>query len=239
MLTRPLLKAFILAAGKGTRLRPYTDKMPKPMVEIAGRSIIQRSLDALEKEGVKDVVINLHYLAPILEEHLRLRSPPRLTFSHEDTLLETGGGIKKMLPFFEGNPFYILNGDALWSEGEQGTALARLASAWNDKKMDILLLLQPIPSMVLTKPVGDYHINSKGELKRSKTLDGTHMFTGIRIAHPRIFEGSPDHSFSFLSLMDKAEEKGRLFGIVHSGAWHHISTPEDLMAVRQSFSEEG
>jgi len=231
-------KAFLLAAGMGTRLRPYTDSLPKPMVEIGGRSIIRRAIEKLADAGVRDITVNLHHLAPVLESHLEDIKNPAIHLSHEEELLETGGGIKKALGNMRGESFYIINGDALW-EDTGAPALRRLADAWNESKMDILLLLQPVGGMSLTRGVGDYTIDADGRARRAKNRDGDHMFAGIRIAHPRIFDASPDAAFSFLTLMDKAEEQGRLYALPHHGAWHHISTPEELHAVDRSFRERG
>ncbi|HEU4839409.1 MAG TPA: nucleotidyltransferase family protein [Micavibrio sp.] len=229
-------RAFILAAGKGTRLRPYTDTMPKPMVDIAGTSIIRRAIAKLVQAGVTDIVVNLHHLGDVLEEHLKETAGANIIFSHEDELLETGGGIKKALHYFEDEAFYIINGDALWDEGEI-PALEKLAQVWSDD-MDILLLLQPTRRMELTGAVGDYRLKD-GKATREKDKSGDHMFAGVRIAHPRIFKESPEGAFSFLSLMDRAEEQGRLYGLVHSGHWYHISTPEDLQSVNEAFRKRG
>lgn len=230
-------KAFILAAGKGTRLRPYTDTVPKPMVEVAGKSIIRRTIEKLSRAGVSTIVVNLHHLADILEGHLKDVGKPQIILSPETELLETGGGIKLGLHHFGEAPFYIINGDALWDEGEI-PALEKLAHVWNDKSMDILLLLQPTHRMDLTGAVGDYHLSADGRATRAKDKKGSHMFAGVRIAHPRIFEGAPDGAFSFLALMDKAESDGRLYGVEHSGHWYHISTPEDLESVNAHFIAE-
>ncbi len=232
-------KAFILAAGKGTRLRPHTDTMPKPMVPIAGKSIIKRTIEKLAAEGVEEIVINLHHLAPVLEGHLEDIKTPRITLSHEDDLLETGGGLKKALHHFGDDPYFIINGDALWDEAEGETILRRLANAWDAQKMDILQMMQPRAGMHLTGFVGDYDMAQDGRLTRSTDKQGAYMFAGIRIAHPRIFENTPDGAFSFLQLMDKAQEDGRLHGIAHNAEWYHISTPEDLAAVDDSFRKRG
>ena len=233
-MTKAPEKAFILAAGKGSRLRPYTDTMPKPMVSVGGTSIVRRTLEKLDEAGVKDVVINSYHLAEVLEEHLKDWTVPRIIWSRETDLLETGGGAKLAMHHFDGQAFYLINGDALWSEGPQGPALSRLAREWDDSKMDLLLLLQPVNGMTLTNGVGDYQLNAGGTAIRSSNKDGTHMFAGIRIVHPRLFDGSPDGAFSFLQLMDKAEKSGRLYAIEHDGAWHHISTPEELHRVDES-----
>ncbi len=226
--------AFILAAGMGSRLRPYTDTLPKPMVSVAGQSIIYHILDRLIQAGVTDVTINLHYLGDLLEEHLSYRTDINITFSYEETLLDTGGGIKKALNSFENNPFFIINGDAFWVDGDINI-FNHLQKTWQEKRMDILLALQPTERMKLTKGVGDYILDSDGQAKRSPVQEGDMMFAGIRLCHPRVFNNTPDESFSFLKLMDQAEADNRLYGLEHKGEWHHISTAEDLERVHKVY----
>lgn len=230
-------KAFILAAGMGTRLRPYTDTMPKPMVAINGISIIRRAIEKLQQAGVCEIVINLHYLADVLKDHLADICSPNIILSYEDALLNTGGGVQKQISRFEGKPFYIINGDALWDDGTP-TALERLANKWDGNTMDILLLLEPEEKMI-SGFVGDYDCDVMGHAIRNTNKEGTYMFAGIRIAHPRIFDGLQEGSLSFLSLMDKAQQDKRLFGVVHNDAWYHISTPEDLEAVDALYKKRG
>ncbi len=228
-------KAFILAAGMGTRLRPHTDTMPKPMVPVAGKPIIDYTLDKLASIGVKEVVVNLHYLPDVLKRHLSDRSSPKICLSEEEILLNTGGGVKKCLNFFENAPFYMINGDALW-ENTQKEALLSLSDAYDDRTTDLLLLLQPVDSMALTHGVGDYDVTGDCAV-RNRNKQGQFMFTGIRITHPRLFDypqATPE-IFSFLDLMDEAENRGRLKYIINEGDWHHISTPEDLAAVDAAF----
>lgn len=232
-------KAFILAAGYGKRLRPHTDKLPKPMLPVAGRSLLERTLDHLESSGVHDAVINTHYLADRITAALKDREKPRLTFSHEEDLLDTGGGIMKAIGHFGQDPFFVLSGDGLWSDDPDGPALKSLAAAWNPDIMDILILLQPVAAMKLTEGTGDYDLDPKtGKAIRSLGKTGAHMFTSMRINHPRIFEGAPAGAFSYLDLLDRAQQKGRLFGIVHDGDWHHVSTPADLAAVDAAYRAE-
>lgn len=238
MSTKPK-KAFILAAGKGTRLRPHTDTMPKPMVGIAGRSIIKRTIEKLAAQGVEEIVVNIHHLSEVLKDHLKDITETKIIFSPEEELLETGGGLKKALHHFKDEPYYIINGDALWDEGAGDTILSRLADRWNDGRMDILQMMQPKDGMSLTGFVGDYDMDQEGRLTRSKDKKGAYMFGGIRIAHPRVFKDSPDGAFSFLQLMDRAQEQGRLYGIAHDAEWYHISTPEDLAAVDAAFRQKG
>ncbi len=230
-------KAFILAAGMGTRMRPLTDTIPKPMVEVAGHSLIERTLNHLAGAGITDVTINLHYLGEKLEEHLEGHDDVRIRLSHEEELLDTGGGIAKELTHFSDESFFVISGDSLWSDGPENSALQRLSDAWDPSKMDILLLLQPTESMKLTKGIGDYHLEPDGRAVRSHTQDGAYMFTSIRINKPEIFDGCPNGAFSYLKLMDQAQKRGRLFGLVHDGDWHHISTPEDLDSVNAAFEK--
>lgn len=230
--------AFILAAGKGTRLRPYTDERPKPMVEVAGRPLIDYILDKLVIEGVKNVTINLSYLGDRIQNHLKDRHDININFSIENKLLETGGGVKNALHTMGGKPFFLINGDAFWDEGITQSALHNLAVNWDADKMDILLLLQDVQKMTLTHGVGDYDIIDTAPLKkceRSLNQKGAYMFAGVRVVNPSIFDNTPEGAFSFLTLMDQAQEQLRLFGVVHEGQWHHISTPEDLESVNAHY----
>ncbi len=230
--------AFILAAGEGTRLRPYTDNCPKPLIPVNNRPILDYTLDKLEKSDVQNVTINLSYLGDRIEKHLSSRTTPKITFSKETELLNTGGGVKKALKTMKGKPFYLINGDAFWMDGKDKNALDRLAQTWNSNKMDILLLLQPVKEMILTEGIGDYDLTETGKAVRSKNRSGTYMFSGIRITKSTIFENTPDSSFSFLELMDRAEKEGRLYGLIHDGAWHHISTPKDLNRVNAAIATQ-
>lgn len=233
-------QAFVLAAGFGSRLRPLTDHTPKPLAEVAGRSLLARTLDALADAGVNEVVINTHHLAPRIEEAVRAYAPPpKLILSHEPELLDTGGGILKALhQFKKDGPFFVLSGDGLWREGQELKALERLAAAWDQSKMDILMLLHPRARMQITEGTGDYHLHEDGRALRAKDRSGPYVFTSIRLNHPRIFEGAPAGPFSYLELLDRAESHGRLYGIIHDGDWYHISRMEDLAAVNALYSQK-
>lgn len=231
-------KGFILAAGFGKRLRPHTDDKPKPMVEVGGYTLIDHTIDHLILAGIKDLTVNTHYQADVLHEHLEKRDDADFNISHEPEILDTGGGIKNALNHFQDEDFFIVSGDGLWSDGPENKALKRLSDAWDPEKMDILMLLQPVETMSVTKGVGDYDLDAEGKATRSMDQTGKLMFTSIRINRSSIFDDTPDKPFSYLELMDKAEAQGRLYGIAHDGDWHHISTPEDLEAVRALFDEE-
>jgi len=223
--------AFILAAGLGTRLRPHTNDRPKPLVEVNNKTLLTRTLDHLHDAGITKTVLNTHYLADQIPAHLESRTDIECIFSHEPDLLDTGGGIKKMLHHFDA-AFFTLSGDGLWN----GDALTQMKAAWNPETMDILILIQPITSMHLTKGIGDYDLDPEGRATRSLDQSGDYMFTSIRIHHPRIFENTPDGAFSYLQCLDAAQSAGRLHGLIHTNDWHHISTPEDLAAVNAHYT---
>lgn len=229
--------AFILAAGLGKRLRPYTDSLPKPLVPVAGRPILDYTIEKLRLDNIENVTINLNYFGEKIEQHFSNCQNPQITFSKEDELLDTGGGVKKALQTMQGDAFYIINGDALWTDGVSGTALNQLAEVWDPEKMDILLLLQPIDNMSLTKGIGDYEVNEDGRAIRSQTKTGQYMFGGIRITKKSVFDDTPEgEAFSYLKLMDRAEEEGKLYALIHDGEWHHISTPNDLERVNEAMA---
>ncbi|MAQ71621.1 MAG: nucleotidyl transferase [Alphaproteobacteria bacterium] len=232
--------AFILAAGFGKRLRPYTDTLPKPMVPVAGKAVIDHILDKLVKSGVKRAVVNLHHKGEVLKNHLSKRQDIDVIFSEEEELLETGGGIQHGLHLVGDKPFFIVNGDAFWDDAQGDTAFTRLSNMWNNSEdqIDLILLLQPVSKMTLTKGVGDYDFveDNKGRIVRDRSQKGQYMFAGVRLCHPRLFEGAPGGRYSFLQLMDKADEAQKLYGLEHKGDWHHISTPEELKAVEEYYA---
>lgn len=231
--------AFILAAGKGTRLRPYTDDIPKPMVPVNGQPILEYTLEKLKKVGIENITINVNYLGDRIKEYVSNYDGINITISTEDELLDTGGGVKKALSTMGGEPFFLINGDALWTDkNPKDGALERLAQAWNPRDMDILLLLQSVKAMTLTQGVGDYDLNTDKQAVRSLNKTGTYMFGGIRIVTPDIFKKSPEGAFSFLNLMDEAQATNRLHGLSHEGEWHHISTPQDLEQVNAAMAKE-
>lgn len=229
-------QAFILAAGFGTRLRPYTNDKPKPMVTVDDKTLLDHAIDHLKAAGVSKFTINTHYLSDVIHDHMKDREG--ISISHEKEILDTGGGIKKALKNFNGKDFFITSGDGLWSDGPSGSIIQKMKAAWDPEKMDILILLQPVQSMTTTKGIGDYDIDEEGRAVRSLDKTGTHMFTSIRINKSSVFNNTPDEPFSYLEILDRAEQTSRLYAIINDGQWHHISTPEDLDNVRALYSKE-
>ncbi len=224
--------AFIFAAGLGTRMRDRVRDTPKPLVPVAGRPTLDYFMNQANQAGIKRLFLNTHYLPHKIDEFVvPYKSNFDIETFFEPVLLETGGGLKHALPAINRDIFFAMNGDALIDEGPGLSMLDRLSLAFDPNSMDILLLLFPINRESITKNVGDYTIDKTGRITRSLNLTGTHMFAGIRMLHARIFDNVPDGIFSFLNQMDAAQRAGRLFGLVHTGLWHHISTPEDVDAV--------
>jgi MurNAc alpha-1-phosphate uridylyltransferase len=224
-------KAFVLAAGHGQRMRPLTDRCPKPLLYVGERTMLDRALDDLAAVGVEEVVVNLHYLGDMIVEHLKGRTSPRVIFSHEPEKLETGGGVQKGLSHFGDEAFYVLNADVVWTDGEKGRVLQQMADMWDDEKMDLLLLLHPAADVPAYAGKGDYYLAEGTDRPVFKSLaeePANYIFAGPRIVHPRLFEGVAPGNFSFLQLFHKAEAAGRLYGLRHDGEWYHVGTPEAL-----------
>ena len=222
------MRAFVLAAGMGERMRPLTDHCPKPLLVINGKTLLDHALDALMEAGVEEVVVNTFYLGQMIADHLKNRKHPRITLSHETELLDTGGGVKKMLKFFGNEPFYVLNADVLWTNGKE-PALKALANKWDAAKMDLLLLLHESARIPDYAGKGDYYLAEgadKPVFAKGTDKKANYVFMGPRIVHPRLFEGAPEGKFSFLQLFHKAEKAGRLYGLRHDGEWYHVGTPE-------------
>jgi MurNAc alpha-1-phosphate uridylyltransferase len=226
--------AMVLAAGLGQRMRPLTDKLPKPLVPLGGQAMLDTILDRLEARGVTRVVVNLYYLGEMIEAHLQSRESPTIVFSRESDLLETGGGVKNALPLLGDEPFLVLNGDVCWLDSLT-PALQRLATAWDSEEMDALLLLHPTCSAFGYEGIGDYLMGPEGRLRRRQERQiAPFIHAGIQILHPRLFEGAPAGSFSLNKLYDKAQEAERLWGVRHDGEWFHVGTPGELRAVEDA-----
>ena len=233
---------MVLAAGLGLRMRPLTATRPKPLISVAGQTLLDRALDHLADAGTEEAVVNLHYLGEMIETHLGNRSAPRTILSWEtDQLLETGGGVTKALPHLGDDPFYVVNADITWADG--GTpALRRLAASWREDAMDALLLLHPVATATGYDGVGDYTLEGDGAATLRRRRDdpaAPYVFTGVQLLHPRLFASAPAGPFSLTRLYDEAETAGRLFGIIHDGDWHHIGTPAGLKVAEQHLTKKG
>jgi MurNAc alpha-1-phosphate uridylyltransferase len=233
---------MVLAAGQGERMRPLTLRMPKPLVPLAGRPLIDHVLGRLEAAGVTKAVVNVHYLPDQLETHIRHRDGqrPEIVISDErDVLLDTGGGAKKALPLLGDGPFFIHNADSVWSEGPS-PALPRMLRHWDPRFMDCLLLLAPLSTSLGYGAKGDFSMEPDGKLaRRGERQVVPFAFAGVSLCDARLFEGAPDGRFSLNVLWDKALTKGRLYGLRLDGRWMHVGTPEALAEAETLFEREG
>jgi MurNAc alpha-1-phosphate uridylyltransferase len=223
---------MVLAAGLGTRLRPITDTIPKPLVEINGRSLIDHAIDRLALAGVERVVVNVHYKAAMIVQHLARRDYPQIEFSEETELLDTGGGVARALALL-GEAFFVVNSDVFWLDGKD-PALLRLAAAYEATTMDGVLLLQRTATAVGYEGSGDYFLDSSGKPRRRREAEAApYLFAGIQLLNHRLFDTIPGRAFSLVRLFDRAEAAGRLSAIVHDGDWYHVGTPEGLTLSRE------
>jgi len=220
---------MVLAAGLGLGMRPLTESRPKPLIEVAGKTLLDRTLDRLAEAGVERAVVNLHYLGDMIRRHLAPRRAPEVVFSDEsEALLETGGGIARALELLGPEPFLALNGDVVWLDGVRNT-LELLGGRWDDQTTDALLLAQPTVGAVGYEGRGDYFMAPDGRLRRRRDVEmAPFLFAGIQILHPRLFDGAPAGGFSLNLLYDRAEDAGRLFGQRHEGLWAHVGSPQAL-----------
>jgi len=222
-------RAIVLAAGLGTRMRPLTNDRPKPLVEVRGKALIDHVIDRLVQAGVTFVVVNVHYRAEMIKAHLAKRRDVEIHISDEtEELLDSGGGIAKVLPLFEGEPFFTHNSDSIWVEGT-GRALDKLKARWNPNEMDALMLVAPTVTSVCYEGRGDFMMDADGRLARvPEQRVAPFVWTGVQIVHPRLFETLPGRKFSINILWNRAIENRRLFGQRLDGVWMHIDRPEAI-----------
>lgn len=224
--------AMVLAAGLGKRMRPLTATRPKPLIEVAGKPLLDHLFERLRAAGVEKAVVNVHYLADAVEAHLAKHAHGLdVTISDERALLlETGGGLVKAAPLIDCDPFLVVNSDNLWIDGPADT-LRLLASHWNGEKMDALLLLVPHARAENHGGMGDFHMDRTGRLRRrARNRVAPFVFTGIQMVSKRLLRDAPEGPFSTNKLWDRAIEEGRCFGAVHQGLWFDVGTPTSIKA---------
>jgi len=221
---------MVLAAGLGTRMRPLTLTTPKPLVAVAGRTLLDWALNTLAHAGVGQVVVNLHHLGSLIEAHLADRTLPLVTCVTEDPVLETGGGVQNALEHLGPDPFFVMNSDGLWIDADpQNGALNAMAAAWDDRKMDALLLLHEPVTAFGYDGAGDFIMGDDGRLARRQEGEREALvFTGVQLLHPRLFADAPGGAYSLNLLYDRALQSGRLYGMSHPGEWHHVGTMDAL-----------
>jgi N-acetyl-alpha-D-muramate 1-phosphate uridylyltransferase len=232
--------AMVLAAGLGKRLAPITDTTPKPLVNVAGKPLIDWGLDALSAAGVSRAIVNVHHLADQLERHLAKRRLPEIAISDErGELLESAGGIIKALDHIGADPFYVLNSDTFWvDEGQSNLVL--LANEWDDERMDILLMLATKDHATGYDGRGDFHIGADGTLRRLDVGETSPwIYAGAAIVHPRVFADAPQGKASLNRYFDKAIATGRLFGMPMRGQWVTVGTPDAIGMAEEAVARYG
>ena len=229
--------AFVLAAGLGTRMRPYNGHVPKPLVTVGGKSLIDYGLDRLAEAGIEVAVVNVHHLADALEQHLAKRQRPRIVISDErGELLGTGGGIAKALPKIGNAPFFLINSDTFWLDGVKPN-FTRLAETYDENTMDALLLLAPTTGSIGYEGRGDYAMLPDGRLRRRGEQEVVpYVYAGAAILSPALFADAPTGAFALTRLFDRAGANGRLFGLRLEGVWMHVGTPEAVAAAEAALA---
>jgi MurNAc alpha-1-phosphate uridylyltransferase len=227
--------AMVLAAGLGTRMRPISQTLPKPLIELAGQTLLDHAIDRLVLAGVERVVVNVHYKAELITGRLAARRQPQIEISREEELLETGGGVLNALPLLD-EVFFVVNSDVLWLDGKD-YALTRLAGAFDMARMDAILLLQRTTTAIGYEGSGDFFLDPLGTPRwRGEREIAPYIFTGVQLLHRRLFDGIDERRFSLTLLYKRALEAGRLHAIVHDGEWYHVGTPEGLALTRARLS---
>jgi MurNAc alpha-1-phosphate uridylyltransferase len=230
---------MVLAAGLGTRMKPYNGQIPKPLVRVAGKALLDYALDRLAEQQVERAVVNVHHLADQIERHLASRMRPQIAISDErDELLGTAGGVIKALPQLGDNPFYHVNSDTIWIDGATPN-LARLAGAFDAARMDALLLLAPIATSIGYAGRGDFFMAADGRLSRRGERElAPFVYAGAAILAPAFLAGAPAGPASMSPFFDRCAEQGRLFGVRLDGVWMHVGTPDAIKAAEDVMSAD-
>jgi MurNAc alpha-1-phosphate uridylyltransferase len=229
-------KSMVLAAGLGLRMRPLTDHLPKPLVSVAGKALLDHVLDRLAEAGVTEAIVNVHYLPDQIIDHVASRQRPRVTISDERAeVLGTGGGVVKALPLLGDAPFFHVNADTMWIDGVQPN-LSRLAASFDPARMDALLLMAPTAYSIGYGGSGDYAMLPDGALRRRKEHQVVpFVYAGVAILSPALFADAPAGEFPLTRLFDRANAEERLFGLRLDGTWMHVGTPEAVNAAEEAF----
>jgi MurNAc alpha-1-phosphate uridylyltransferase len=231
-------RAMVLAAGHGKRMRPLSATTPKPLISVAGKALLDHCLDGLAASGVETAVVNVHYLADLVEAHLKRRQAPHIIVSDERAkLLDTGGGVAKALPHLGDAPFFLRNSDSFWLEGVRPN-LQWLVNGWVDECMDALLMLAATVDSAGYAGRGDFNLDKTGRLsRRAERTVAPFVYAGAAILHPRLFADAPDGAFSLNLLFDRAIDEQRLFGVRLDGLWINVESPGAIAAAEMAIAE--
>jgi N-acetyl-alpha-D-muramate 1-phosphate uridylyltransferase len=230
--------AMVFAAGLGTRMRPLTDRTPKPLVRVAGRALIDYALDDFARAGVGTAIVNVHHLADQIETHLVGRQDPRIVISDErPLLLDQGGGVRKVLPLLGDDPFFICNTDAFWYDAPRSNLLT-LAEAFDPDVMDAALLLAPTQGSVGVDWDGDFDLSPEGRIIRREGPK-PYVYSGVGLIKPQLFAHETQDVFKLAPFLFEAAQKGRLFGVVSQGLWLHVGTVAAIDDAEKAIAARG
>ena len=237
MSTKPL-RAMILAAGLGTRMRPLTLTRPKPLIEVAGQSLLAHNLSLLRKADIETAIVNAHYFADQIRDFVATIDHPNIILSDEsDALLDSGGGIKKALPHLGDDSFFVLNADSFWIDGPRSN-LIRLKEAWSPDHMDGLLLMASGHQITGYEGLGDFIMDAEGHLtRRPERLVAPFVYAGVAILKTALFEDTPSGAFSLNLVFNRAIAAKRLYGLRLDGEWLHVGTPESILAAEHRIAK--
>jgi MurNAc alpha-1-phosphate uridylyltransferase len=207
-------------------MRPITTTVPKPLVEVGGKALIDHALDRLAEAKVETAVVNVHHLADQVVAHVSGRKRPKVVISDErGQLMETGGGVVRALPQLGPGPFFLLNSDSFWTEGKTPN-LAKLARTWDGERMAALLMLAPTEAAIGYEGPGDFLMDAGGRLSPRASRTAPFVYTGVAIVDPAaMFGDAPEGPFPLSVLIERISREGRLFGVRMEGAWFHVGTP--------------
>lgn len=231
-------QAFILAAGRGTRMQHLTDDKPKPLVTVADKCLIDYNIDHLKECGINDCVVNLCYKGDMIRTHLQKRGDMHFLFSEEDVALETGGGIKNALPLMRREAFLVINSDALWADSAGNSLLKKMINVWDENKFDMMLMLQPLELAYGVGANGDYYLENGWYPRRrlNPNEKAPYLYGGVLICHPRVFDDEPEGRYSLIRIFDKLEKTGRLGAYIHHDKWFHVGDPIAKQVAEEHFS---
>ena len=231
--------AMIMAAGKGTRMMPLTADRPKPLIEVGGVALLDHVLDHLRDAGIGKIVVNVHYRAEQVEQHLAGSAADlHVRISDErDVLRDTGGGLVHALPIISDDPFICVNADNWWTNADEN-AISRLMAAWDDDRMDVLMLLIPLELAFNSQGIGDFNMDADGRLSRRQgNAPASYVWTGIQMLSKRLIVDPPADVFSTNVFWDRAIAEGRCMGIVHEGLWFDVGYPAAIAATEAKLAD--
>ena len=232
--------AMIMAAGKGTRMMPLTADRPKPLIEVGGVALLDHVLDHVRDAGIGKIVVNVHYRAEQVEQHLAASAADlNVRISDErDVLRDTGGGLVHALPLISDDPFICVNADNWWTNAGEN-ALLQLMAHWDDARMDVLMLLIPLESAHNSQGIGDFNMDADGRLSRRQgDAPASFVWTGVQMLSKRLIVDPPSDVFSTNIFWDRAIAQGRCMGIVHDGLWFDVGYPAAIAATEAKLAEQ-